>query len=543
MIQDLTAFIKTHKFVLIFLTSLVLITYFNSLNNAFVSDDIADIAKNPKLGSFSYVTSHSFGFIRPLLYFLAFKIGGSTPAFFRSINLFFHLGSVILLYVIVRRLHNSSVAILSSAIFAVHPGFGEAIVWISGGSYPQATFFLLLSFLFYLLQKKGVIYYLSSLIFFYFSFISQMVVVVFPAALVIYELSFSNLKQNFKKIVPFAFLSVVLFLFPLFQVSERVHTLETVHYQQIGIENPLLIIPIAISSYLQLIFWPKDLTLYHSELSLSNLGFVFSWLLVVSFLIILIFSFLKDKKIFFWSSLFILALLPTLVTASFHLTWIVAERYLYLPSVGAVTATVAALFKTTHSKKAQIILISILSLIILGLSIRTIVRNIDWQSEDNLWIATGKTSPSSPNTWNNLGDVYGRRGDKQKAAQAFIKAIELKPNYADAYHNLGNTYAEMGEKEKALESYKHAASQSPILWQSYQNMAAIYFDNGETSLALQSMQKAISINSNEPILMINMGIIYLKVGDRVAAARYFNQALQLDPSNERARVGLQQLSP
>jgi protein O-mannosyl-transferase len=43
------------------------------------------------------------------------------------------------------------------------------------------------------------------------------------------------------------------------------------------------------------------------------------------------------------------------------------------------------------------------------------IRNSDWQNQDTLWIATGKTAPSDPKTHNNLGDLYGRHGDLDRA--------------------------------------------------------------------------------------------------------------------------------
>ena len=113
--------------------------------------------------------------------------------------------------------------------------------------------------------------------------------------------------------------------------------------------------------------------------------------------------------------LFLISLSPTLTP--FRLNWIVAERYLYLPILGILAPFGLGLIKLSQMVKVKGLVYVSLIIIITLLSVRTIIRNIDWKNEDNLWIATGKTSPSSPNTHNNLGDVYGRLGDKQKALQ------------------------------------------------------------------------------------------------------------------------------
>ncbi len=74
------------------------------------------------------------------------------------------------------------------------------------------------------------------------------------------------------------------------------------------------------------------------------------------------------------------------------------------------------------------------------------MRNFDWKNQDTLWLATAKTSPSSHQNHNNLGDLYARRGEYEKAVEEFKKAIELKPDYGDAYHNLANVYHQIGKE-------------------------------------------------------------------------------------------------
>ena len=152
-----------------------------------------------------------------------------------------------------------------------------------------------------------------------------------------------------------------------------------------------------------------------------------------------------------------------------------------------------------------------LVVIVASLSVRTIIRNKDWKSEDTLWIATAQVAPSGQQIHNNLGDVYARQGDMQKAVEEFKKAIEINPNYADAYHNLGNTYQQMGQLDLAIENYQKALSINPHLWQSYQNLAAIYFNQGQYDLALENIKKALEINPNDENLKQNLQVIESKV--------------------------------
>jgi len=536
------SYLKKHWPYILILVVLTTVIYGNALNNAFLSDDIAEIRDNPNIGNLGYaITSHPFGFIRLILYWIAFHLDGLNPFFFRLINLFFHTGSVLLIYTLLNFIHSRKLALIASSIFAVHPAIAEAVVWISGGMYPQYTFFFLLSFLFYILSKDRKLFYLLSSIFYLLSLMShpQMTLplfVIFP----LYELVFGNFKKRGVRVIPYFILSIVYVFINLGALPERASTLQSVHYQERGIDNPFILIPVAISSYLELTFWPMTLTLYHSELAFGQFEFSVRALLTLIFLGITLVTFKFNKFIFFFLSFFWIALSPTLTP--FRFNWIVAERYLYLPILGILAVLGLMVLKLEQFLKLKWSAYIIVTLIIILLSARTIARNIDWKNEDNLWISTGKTSPSSPNTHNNLGDMYGRWGDKQRALQEFQKAIELKPNYGDAYHNLANTYREIGQYDKALENYQKAAIFNPNLWQSYQNIAALYFESKQYDLAQEFIQKAIQINPNNPNLVVNLGIVYLVSGDKDKAKQAFQTVLNVDPQNQVAKQGLIEVS-
>lgn len=531
-------FIKKHWPSLLILFLLVITAYGNALNNDFLSDDLAEIVQNPNIGNFSAIFNHTFGYIRPFIYWVIYNIFGANPIPFRALAYLFHIGGVFTLYAIVHHIYSKkSVALITASIFAVHPALTEAVIWISGGMYPQYAFFFLMSFLLYLLAKERKKYYWLSVLFYLFSFMShpQMplaLFIIFP----LYELGFGNFKKNFTKIIPFFLVFVTFIGITLMALPERSNTLQSTHYQERGMDNPLIILPVAVSSYFELIFWPQTLTLYHSELAFGPVNFGIRAVITLLFFAGILIGFKKDKHLFFWGSFFLIALSPTLTP--FRLNWIVAERYLYLASVGIFVLIALGIEKITSYLKVKKLNYILLAIILSLLVVRTIIRNIDWKNEDNLWIATGKTSPSSPNTHNNLGDVYGRMGDKQKALEEFQKSVELKPNYADGYHNMGNAYRELGQLDKALESYQNALKYNPGLWQSYQNIAALYFTDKQYDLALENIQKAIQINPKNLNLYLNLGIVYLAKGDKEKAKEVFNQVLSADPGNQFAQQGL-----
>lgn len=508
-------FFRKNRLSLGFLALLVLAVYANSFGNGFVSDDIAGFATNKNIGSISNVFFGPAHFsVSAFFQFVAFHIGGLHPFTFRAINILSHLGCVAAIYVLLALSMNKRVALIAASLFAVHPVLTESVSWVSGGLYSLYAFFFLLSFLFYLFSKNDRKYFKYAVIFFILSILSSEKALALFLVFTLYELAFGSLKRNWKKILPYFSISLALLILYAAKIGYRVSAVEAQSYQAGGgMYNPLVQIPVAIGSYLKLLIWPARLTLYQTEMSFTQGQYFILFSVTFLFLASVVWSWRKNKTIFFWLAFFVITLLPTLTP--FKISWIVAERYVYLGTLGIVVA-VAVLFDKLLkiNENAKMVGYFALVLIVASLSVRTILRNRDWKSEDTLWLATAAVAPSGQQIHNNLGDVYARQGDMQKAVEEFRKAIEINPNYADAWHNLGNTYQQMGQLDLAMENYQKAANINPQLWQSYQNMAAIYFNAGQYDAALENIKKALELNPNDENLKQNLEVIQTKAQER-----------------------------
>ncbi len=523
----------------VFLSFLVLAVYFNSLSGNFLSDDIAAISHNLNIGHFSHFLFPYLPFFSPPNFFesIIYFLFGATPILYHLLNVSFHLGSVLIIFILSNLLFAFPTGLFIASLFAVHPILTESVTWISGIPYTLSSFFLLWSLLTYITGKNRVAY-LFSFFSFFLGLASNEKTVVFPFVLFLYEFSFGNFKNHWPKLLPYFFLSGLWAFLYFGNIGQRTSVLQTSFYQEPGMNNPFLQIPIALSSYLQLLFWPINLSFYHTELSFTQGQYSVMLGVLFLFLIALFYSFFKNRRIFFGLSFFLILLSPTLTPLK--ITWVVAERYVYLASLGIIIIIGLAVKKIGEIFKRQSVSYFFLFLLLVLFSFRTISRNFDFQNQDNLWLATAKTSPSSPQNQNNLGDLYARRGELNEAVFHFKKAIELKPNYGDAYHNLANTFNQMGKTEEAITNYQKALTFNPRLWQSYQNLAAIYFNQGNFQEAAVNLEKALKINSQDFNLYINLGVTYLKFGNKEKAAESFQKALILNPQDQKAQMGLEE---
>jgi Flp pilus assembly protein TadD len=67
-----------------------------------------------------------------------------------------------------------------------------------------------------------------------------------------------------------------------------------------------------------------------------------------------------------------------------------------------------------------------------------------------------ESNPKNPQGWSSLGYDLLSAGDLQGAMDAYLRAVELEPTRASAHYNLARIAARMGNKAKAIERFVRA---------------------------------------------------------------------------------------
>ncbi|MFC1649262.1 tetratricopeptide repeat protein [Patescibacteria group bacterium] len=532
----LIEFLKENALMVFTIGFLVTIVYLNSINNEFVSDDIFGIVNNKIIGTWEYLKQGTRTYpSRLITHTISYQLGGRNPVFFRLPIIITHFLNTTLVFVILSIFKKKNFGFLAAILFAVHPLLTEPVIWISAGSYVYTTLFFLLSFLYYIIETKtnrilSILFFLVALSFSAFS-------ACLPFILLLYEFSNNKLRRNWKKTIPyFTILFIAGFSF-IAMLKFRVSSLSADHNQAANFRNPLIHIPSIISTYLELFLWPQNLTLYHSDVGFSMFGystiffnstaFVMKTVVFLMFVVGMILSYFKDKFIFFWLGFFAIAIAITLVPLS--IVWTVAERYVYLASIGLFVVFVQILWKLFKNNRENLYILIFVFAIILG--VRTIVRNSNWKTADDLWLSSAEISPTSPQNHNNLGDLYRRKGDLARAKYEFETAIQLKPTYADAMHNLAATYLLTGDSENAKILFEKSIEFKPTLWQSHLHLANIYIAENDIENAEAYILKSVQLNQQNPEALATYAVIESKKGNEEKANQLIQAALRLDPNN------------
>jgi GT2 family glycosyltransferase/glycosyltransferase involved in cell wall biosynthesis/Flp pilus assembly protein TadD/predicted O-methyltransferase YrrM len=125
--------------------------------------------------------------------------------------------------------------------------------------------------------------------------------------------------------------------------------------------------------------------------------------------------------------------------------------------------------------------------------------------------------------------------DFQGAELAFSRALELQRNSPVALNNLGVLYYRIGEKEKALHYYEAAVKNQPANTTFLKNLADFhYVVRKDIGKALQLYIKGLSINPEDIEILLALGNISIEIGQLERAENLYKRVLAIDPDNKDA---------
>ncbi|MEI6533242.1 MAG: tetratricopeptide repeat protein [Candidatus Roizmanbacteria bacterium] len=468
-------------------------------------------------------------FFRQLTYVLSYSISPNTTWNYRIFNILFHLSSTILVFAIIKKISKRKIiAFFSAILFIIHPIMIESVTWITGGVYAQFSFYLYLSFLCYLYRKLDIRIYFISILSAGFATVTSEKALVLPILFTIYEYSLGNLKKNWKDLVPYWSIFFVFITLYVMKLNTRIVDYNTKIYIPKGYDNIFFKIPYAVTAYLERIFIPDGYSFYYErqvqlqEQAIRAISFII-------FLALSIYWFFRNRMLFFFSMFFLFSLSPFLSPLRISAT--VAERYVYVGSLGIYTivAYYFAMFFDKKKYKEGAILIFIM--IVVVLSCRTVMRNRDWKTEDDLWLSALQTAPDSSFALNNAGNVYAKRRDFKTAEQMFLRSAKINPGNASAIFNLGIIYQEAKLVEPALNAYKQALKIDPTVARAYVNIGVLLNSTEKYSEAIQNFETALKLSSNEVNAYAGMADSYRALKEYDKSIIYYQKSLSYNPNS------------
>jgi Flp pilus assembly protein TadD len=608
--------------VVLFVFAFVL--YGNTMRNGYSLDDLYVTYNNPVVNkgikaiplilSTRYINLNAeeggtmnFGY-RPLtkvMFAVEHQFFGEDPATSHLINILLYALTLLLLFSILRRLlpkYSIWFPFLVTLLWAAHPVHTEVVASLKNREEIISLLFGLLAMQSFMTfaRKNSYPYLVLGALWFLMSIFSKPSTIPLLAAIPFAVYFFMN--ADLKKIIlitgSMVLISVVAVLFVKLYLPE-------INRPMLYFENPLafeknFILHLStgmygLLMYLKLLVYPHPLLFYYGYNTIPVVGLTNIWVILSLVLHIGLFGFavmkLREKHILSFAIFFYLILISMYANIVKPPAGIIAERFLYIASLGfsiAVIYFVFRLLKVAVDKpvqNAQLWKIALVLMVILvPFTARTVVRNKDWNSQlslfshdiqylDNsakanfIYATTLKTSlieklgadgdrsgsetqankiialleqavkvyPGYFEAWNSLGEMYAMtKNDYDKALYYFQKSTEAKPRYAAAWFNLGYAYQQKEDFPNAILNYRKAVEIDTLDAKAASNLAFCLNKTGEMPEAIELNKRIIRLRPKMEMPYMNLAMYYYKQGDTLNAIKALEDLVRMKPESKRA---------
>jgi tetratricopeptide (TPR) repeat protein len=257
-------------------------------------------------------------------------------------------------------------------------------------------------------------------------------------------------------------------------------------------------------------------------------------------------------------------------------SYVLADRYFYLPSVGFCLVAGwagAALWRMASMRQGvwRLAAVAGASLVAALCVLRIVTRIPDWRDDVTLisralaavpdefilhdalgdaywmrgeetlaeheWREALRTNPTFVRPIDSLGALYAKQRRFGEAVAYLQRAILLDPGDADSHLNLGVVYAETGSMDRAEEQFRTAVSIAPLNFTAHNVLGKLYFDSGRLDHAEKQFHESLDCEPNLAALDY-LGYVYQKRGDSAHAEKAFKAALAFNSTDSHAHFNL-----
>jgi tetratricopeptide (TPR) repeat protein len=127
------------------------------------------------------------------------------------------------------------------------------------------------------------------------------------------------------------------------------------------------------------------------------------------------------------------------------------------------------------------------------------------------------------------GVAAQQRGDLERAADAYRRAIEAEPLYADAHANLGAVLARLGQYDEAVLCYQSALRINPQLNAARLNLGLAHYRAGALGPALESFKAAYAADRSLLQARQLLGLLLVETGEDLEAIPHLEASAEAAP--------------
>ena len=494
---------------------------------------------------------------------------GPRPVGYHRVNLVLHEVNVALVYALgVLILGETAPALALAAIWGLHPLLTESVTNIVGRADLLAAFGVLAGLLCHArgaaaTGRRGMAWLAGLAAAQTVALFSKENGAVLPGVMLLYDLTWPERAQWRRRAPAYAAVALPLAVFFWLRSGFGMHML--IDYA----ENPLvsagfwtarLTAVKVVGKCLWLFLWPAHLSADYSYNAVPLFGWRLSnWedakalialavLLGAALLALLLAVRWRrtGKPLLFFLVFSFVALAPT-SNLIVLIGSIMAERFLYLPSVGLAGCIVAAVCllgrrRLLQRRVAAPVAWAALGLVCLVFTGRTHTRNFDWQDSLSLWTSAVDVCPASARPhYNRAIELERIPGRLPEAIAEYREAVRVEPDRADSHDNLGNALSGIpGLLPEAIDEYRAALRIGPGLAAVHNDLAtALARMPGRLPEAIAEYRAALRLQPQNAEVHYNLGNALTGIPGRLPEAiAEYQAALRIQPDHADAHNNL-----
>jgi len=479
---------------------------------------------------------------------LDYQLFHQNPAGHHLTSLLIHAANAVLLFLFLmyatRRLGPS---LFVAALFALHPINVESVAWVAERKNVLCTFFFfatLIAYCWYARQPDWRRYLVFAGLF-VLGLMSKPMVITLPFVLLLLDYwPLGRIRGGRADATAAPLSKLVVEKLPLIALSAASAVI-TMQAQRAGgamrstaqfslavrLENAVM----AYAMYLWKMIWPSHLSPIYPHPGDSLAG----WQVGTSALVLLAVTAValkfRARRYLLTGWLWFLGTLVPVIGLVQVGDQAMADRYAYIPLVGIFIMIAWRIADLADSKQIGLVVRVIpAACVLLALSFATNRQLGYWSSNYDLWTHAVAVTGRNFIAQDNLGGALLWLGKTDEAYLHFQAAAEINPLDPMSRSNLGAYLQEHGHMAEAIEKYNRVitlTSDPGLLAATYANLGAAYRKLGEDEKARTSYDQALQLNPNQYNAYLGLGELLEKQSRLDDAISNYSKAVELRPTD------------
>ncbi len=521
---------RLHRWAPLVVALVAMAVYANALENGYVLDDRGILLKNPLVSSVSGIwrafanpywpAALGGGQYRPLAiasFSLDWWLSGGDPMWLHAVNILWHAAASVLVWFLAAELLAPAAALGAALLFAAHPVHVEAVSNVVGRSECMAAAFVLAALLAHRRNSWLAIVFLPL------ALLSKESAAVFLGLAVLHDLTVAGpahaaLRARWPLYLGYVLIGVV-YAGVFLSVFWRVPPVAPAPvFIGASTADRLLTMTSVIPEYARLLFVPARLSAEYVP-AVIDLATSVTWGVVMG---VLLAAVLVAAIFLAWrrapEAAFALAWVPVTLTPVSNVLVVtgvvLAERTLYLPSVGAMLAVGWAIER--YGWRAPRGVGAAVAAVLVLFAVRTWTRTDIWHDPKTFMLTNLEENPESYKAHWSIGRVDAVSGRLADAEQEYATARELfgrdavlwresgelklkTEDWAGAAAMFARAFAVAPHDTMIADStWARAVLVKPDVWQLQAGYADFLLERGDTTSARAHADRAVELSAGAP---------------------------------------------